>query len=79
MKHKPWTKKHLQELKDTAKKLREFDENKIKATIDPVIPGRANLWLVIDRDDDESNAHPILADEVEAVMEACKKWLKDNQ
>ena len=37
-----------------------------------------NLYLVIDRDDEESIGFPVRADEVEVIMRACMVYLSDK-
>ncbi len=37
-----------------------------------------NLYLVIDRSDEESVGFPIRADEVEVIMRACMVYLSDK-
>jgi len=38
-----------------------------------------NLYLVIDRSDEESVGFPVRADEVEVIMRACMVYLSDNR
>lgn len=37
-----------------------------------------NLYLVIDRSDEESVAFPVRSDEVEVIMRACMVYLSDK-
>ena len=37
-----------------------------------------NLYLVIDRSDEESIGFPVRADEVEVIMKACMVYLSDK-
>ncbi|MGA1050644.1 MAG: hypothetical protein ACO3TG_04055 [Minisyncoccia bacterium] len=37
-----------------------------------------NLYLVIDRSDEESIGFPVRADEVEVIMRACMVYLSDK-
>jgi len=37
-----------------------------------------NLYLVIDRDNEESVAFPVRSDEVEVIMRACMVYLSDK-
>ena len=35
-----------------------------------------SLWLIIEREEEEGMAHPILDDEVEAIRDACEVWME---
>lgn len=39
--------------------------------------GKVCLWLIINGDND--TAHPILKNEVEAIMLACQEYLRENK